>query len=688
MKAETPVVVAVAATLLAAPTIAGGFGIIGASVVQILIGLGGIAFAFYLRRRGFSFPAAAWGLVALVGLAAFSMVKSESLYQSLRFLLLLVSYLLVFVMAANLGARRDWLLPSVALITVSFALSALGIREFATGPGAGWRVFATFANPNYFSGFLVMALPVTLAFYLAAKERPVAILLGLSVAFEAGALMLTASRFGIAAGALGVLVFLLFALFAGQLDKACGKRLLIVLVLAVPLLIIVARPASQRVAAGSSQSYSGTFRLYTWKATANMARVHPLLGTGAGTFEIAFPKYAIAGYTRTAHQTFLQVASEMGLLAPAALIFALVAIAWPMMSTIAKTRQNSRLEAGKDEFESRMRSLLLAGIFGGLLASAARNLMDSDWYVPALGVTFWLLAGWGIAISRREQASTKAGRFGFASIGVVSLVFIILAADLLVGALYAKAGDKAVRVYDLTGAFTAYGKATKIVPIAADYYFQLGRFQAVDPENPTMALKNLKKAANLEPTRARYPFMTGMILSNYGRYDEALVELQRATQLDKHAPRLSLGLADLYEKLGRHGNALAIYRNMTAAENSIYERVKGVPEFVEPAYAYAHYYLAMDALQRHNAAEAIRQLQSAVDRLERRRKARDMILAAQIAGFADPSDEESLHELLIDSYKQLAWIYLQKGQDDALYLRIAQRVKIVEKEKPLLAPEL
>lgn len=657
---------------------------IGASALQILIGLGGAAFALSAKQRP-AFPAAAWGLAALAVFALGSMPTSESLYQSLRHLLLLVSYLLVFLLAANVR-RFGWkaTTPAVVLTSAGFVLAALGVREFTTGPGAGWRVFATFANPNYFSGFLVMSLPVSLALYLSAKERAHAMALAVAVVLQVAALSLTAARFGIAAGALGVLVFLALALATRSLDKISGKRLLIAAALAVPLLIIAARPVALRVGSeAAAQAHSGNFRVYTWKATANMALANPVLGTGAGTFEIAFPRYNIAGFTRSAHQTFLQSASEMGFAAPVALLFSLAAVAWTLGNGLRRRKddvaENDTFQEGLD---GRVRALFLAGLFGGLLVSSARNMIDSDWYVPALGLTFWMLAGWGYALARREQEISSPGGAGRTAVGAMSLALAVFAAQMLIGGLYARAAESAIARYDLQDGIAAYSSAIRFMPLAADYHLGLGKLQAAGTEDLAPVLETLRRAERLEPTHARYPYVIGMVLAGRGRSEEAVRELERAAKLDPHAPRVRLALGGAYEQVGKQKRALELYREMVRAEESVYERVKGVPELVEPAYAYARHRLAADAERREQFDEATKHLEAAVERLERRRNHAQIIQAAQIGGAASPEDEPGLHELLISSHLKLGELYAHSGERDKAQ-KHNTRAEELEKEGPI-----
>src|SRR5690606_17829986 len=67
-----------------------------------------------------------------------------------------------------------------------------------------------------------------------------------------------------------------------------------------------------RIQTSLHDDHSSMFRWFTWVATAKMAMAKPLFGWGAGGFPDIFPMFAIAGYTRSAHQSWLQLAAENG----------------------------------------------------------------------------------------------------------------------------------------------------------------------------------------------------------------------------------------------------------------------------------------------------------------------------------------------------------------------------------------
>ena len=55
------------------------------------------------------------------------------------------------------------------------------------------------------------------------------------------------------------------------------------------------------------------FRKWTWIGTVRMVRANPLLGTGIGSFPIAYGRYSETAFTNHAHNSYLQWAGEVGI---------------------------------------------------------------------------------------------------------------------------------------------------------------------------------------------------------------------------------------------------------------------------------------------------------------------------------------------------------------------------------------
>jgi O-antigen ligase len=177
--------------------------------------------------------------------------------------------------------------------------------------GEGLQIFSTFIYPNAFAGFLVIYLGLAFGLlwdsWRSGRRGADLFSPATMVAGAAACLALTQSKGGwVAAGAAA-------ALFAWL---ALRRR--IVLVAAVVLAL----------AGGAllSQSHSMRVRLDYWKAAASVFASRPLTGVGLLNYQDHFAahKRDSAEETKMAHNDYLQVLAEMGLLG----LLALLGLVW------------------------------------------------------------------------------------------------------------------------------------------------------------------------------------------------------------------------------------------------------------------------------------------------------------------------------------------------------------------------
>jgi len=134
-------------------------------------------------------------------------------------------------------------------------------------------------------------------------------------------------------------------------------------------------------------------RLETYKSTLRMIADHPWFGTGQGTFAYAFPAYRSAnvsmwGVWDIAHNTLLEIASDMGV--P---IAALVVIAWLVI--FAVLIRGSRV---------RRRDLIIpiAALGVGVIA-VLHSLIDFSLQIPGYSIVALALIGAGLSQSLRQK---------------------------------------------------------------------------------------------------------------------------------------------------------------------------------------------------------------------------------------------------------------------------------------------
>jgi O-antigen ligase len=268
----------------------------------------------------------------------------------------------------------------------------------------------TYINRNHFAGFLEMVIPFGVALVLyenanlprrAAPGRNSGIkrILGgrklsrmglwlLAAVVMVAGLFFSLSRMGIISAVAALAVMAAFAGFQRKAGlwvaagiMACG----IVLVLWMG-----AGPALGRFGT-ISQEYASVdeSRWSLWKDTARLVGGHPLLGSGLGTFPVAFTRVQstfLGQFVNHAHNDYLELASDLGIPA-AALLFG---------STATLLVRAARKAASSEVSFKRAMAL---GCLGSIAAILLHSLADFNLYIPANALVFSLILGLAASLS-------------------------------------------------------------------------------------------------------------------------------------------------------------------------------------------------------------------------------------------------------------------------------------------------
>jgi O-antigen ligase len=260
---------------------------------------------------------------------------------------------------------------------VAAGLALLAALALLVGSVRGSRRYAVNSRTG-FADFLENLPPATF------------LLIGMA-ATVATALVLTRSRGGVAATAVGIPVLALaFALRRG------GARQAIVIGIGAligggAVLAVSGKVLFDRIA---SEIGRGTGREAIHALTIEAIRDRPLLGHGLGSFPDVFSLYRDERFAwdvpafREAHSTYLELACELGIPAAALLVAAAIAVA--LMCLVGALRRR----------QARIYPCL------GLAAAALvgfQALFDFAIQIPAVAVTFAAIAGVAVAQSYRTE---------------------------------------------------------------------------------------------------------------------------------------------------------------------------------------------------------------------------------------------------------------------------------------------
>ncbi len=356
-------------------------------------------------------------------------------YATRTHLLALLACLAVFYLAQLVCQTRNGKRRLIfSLLGLGIFEAFYGLVQYLTG---FQRIFAyvkkydleeatgTYINRNHFAGLLEMILPFSLALAFYEFERlrrrqaqsphrrhklfagsgfARAIFWVAVAALLAVALLFSRSRMGILAGVLSSLfVFGLVAL--SQLGGRNGLWLagaFLVLGLALTLWIGPG-PVLQRFQNVSDEySGQGQDRLTIWKDTRGLLRAHPLLGTGLGTFPIAYTKVQtgfLGRFVNHAHNDYLEISSDLGI--PAALVL--------FVSVFVVLGRAVRASYSAERSFEQAAAL---GAAGAILAILLHSLADFNLYIFANAMMLSAVLGMVMAIRPRGALSPEGNPEG------------------------------------------------------------------------------------------------------------------------------------------------------------------------------------------------------------------------------------------------------------------------------------
>jgi putative inorganic carbon (HCO3(-)) transporter len=671
--------------LILAPIIGGGFGEFSYAIIEVLV-FGALTIYLLAPKNRQANFARAPGLAALaVFLVLFiiSIFFSESLYPSLNQLLLVCACFGAYMLVASLSSE-----PKVAAaIVTGVALSALGvcavgIRTYAISTGGGihfWkslmssgdhmRLFGSFLNPGYFAGFIVVALPLTLGIYLVTRRSVLALLMGLAFIIETIALMLTGTKFGIISAVGGLLLFFMLAISTKSLRRSKFARLLGLAVILIPLLVVFSKPVKSRIEAvesGGSQVHSTTFRISTWQTTVEMMKAKPWVGVGPGVYAIAYPRYATAGPTKAAHQTYLQLASESGVFALIAFLAAIFAIGYRSIVNVLRHQSELVEHNEKNKESSDRRSLswsdfvpfsgwrmMGCAMCGSLAASVTRNLVDSDWYIIGIALPFWMIAGVLVSTSGTTKSAVQP-RWTKIGAGAVCLILALMSACF--GLANRLAPNQFEEDMSFNSSLKGFKTASSICPINADYHRELAKYYAANDEMSD-ANKELQKAIKLAPTQSSNYQVAGMIELTYGSPKEAIKYFKQALECSPNSTNIVYHLSVAYGMLGDENGKSRMMTKLIEIENTDYEQLKGAPEIVDTTFARAHIYFGEKYMAEKKYMQAANEYDCAITRLERWRSNKQAVDIALYSGIISEQEKRDLLLLLRNSYYIIATAY-------------------------------
>ncbi len=373
------------------------------------------------------------------------------------------------------------------------------------------RQAGPFFNTNLFANSLAMTLPMAFIFpaliLRATKNQVMRIGSALPFLICALGLIVTSSKGGFLAALLALFVtaILIFRAKSAAIRVFARNHRVVLSAATLIFLLAFGALAAKTIVprlqnARSTDDNSTMFRAYIWRSTLDMARARPVLGFGPGAFPHVYPKYARVGYTRSAHQSWLQIAAEGGF---PALFLLLGAVA-------------AALKSGAARLQTRDWPLV-AGASGAVVALLAHGNVDSGFETTSI-VILLAVALAILTASRNSNRNQSANSNPTKNEGARDesppqtrksrLDFFWLGATLLL----AMGGNQTQKA--------ASGEDARA---RAEEFLRNGA--------PSVAAQKMAEAATLDPNSARLQSKLGLLQIRSGETNQGRAALESAAQL-------------------------------------------------------------------------------------------------------------------------------------------------------------
>lgn len=471
-----------------------------------------------------------WFCLFFLLFAAASVIFSTSQIFSIPDFFQLLAFFLfffLFLLTPKKNTREfTFGLVAVTALVLSF-LSLVYLLPQVAKPTSGMNlVYATYGH-SHLADYLVLAIPLVFALFLASPRGKVKILWGFFLVFLLLSLVLTFSR-----GAFLVLppvILLLIFLFRPKpISEKLFGGFLVLIPLGILFLILLLSLSSLGLEAKLAEPQHWLVkqlvkpefqakRLDFWQQAVQGFLARPWFGFGWGTFELValrFQKQTL-GWSNFAHNFYLQVLAEAG-------IFALLSFLGFLFFSLRRLWR-SVVQDKRNPF--------LVGGLGAILASSLHSFFDYDWHFPAIFLTFLLLIGTlvGKKSAGIATGATRGGRLKWGLVGLAFMVFLFGQTQLVGEYFYQKRDYQKALIFSPWPAVRVRQIGDKVSSEG-----QLQRILALSSQDPSMHYWVARRYYSLgQLEKATYHYQKAIEYNLWGNYHLYPQLIKLYNQLDK-----------------------------------------------------------------------------------------------------------------------------------------------------------
>jgi O-antigen ligase len=513
---------------------------------SILIDKTAISFGLYVTWAGLSI--------------IWSVTPVRTVIETLHLLLFLLVYLFIQFISVE---SRDKLVRIILIIAAG--LSLLGMFEYIFMTGN--RIQSTFTNANPFAIFMAMFFLLAMSMALRSNNKLLYVIAGV----YAVAVFLAGSRAALLA--MFVAAFIIFLQMPRENMPRAILSVVVVLVISLALsqgIVYLSRFIIGRVDIGQSvleqlirkdtlMSVSVNGRLEFWRVAVALFTNHPLTGYGQGAyFSAYYLEYGMnQWYSRFAHNNFLQILSETGLIG--LLLFLL--FVWNMARSVIQ------------QFRSTDKPNWFWGMTAGAAAFLIHTCVDFTWNFPAVTIIFFVFASMISSLSLDQsldddQKTVKIWKTKRGLVIPLLIVFLLVNSWQLTSTQLLKSAVEREQNQSIESALELTEIANRIYQVSSygwsyesDLHYKLYE-ESGDQNELESAIDAALTAVKREPFNDAHNIKLGLLYKQAGDYDLTEKYLQDAVKYSAHHLNAQIELSALYLE---QGNNLAAIESLTAA---------------------------------------------------------------------------------------------------------------------------
>ena len=337
-------------------------------------------------------------LLMYLSVAIVSTIISSYKWISLSLLANLFVYIAIyFLIVNNLKTEADIKRLLTAILCTSLILGIYGLLQYSnilelTPRVTNERICSAYYNSNHYAGYLAMITPIPIALFLFlpwGKSTIPLILLSI--------LLIVNLALSYSWGSIGFGVGVIFLIFTRiwlskrkELVITIGALVLISFAILGVVSMLSRTPKLPENTLSARYTHMVNFasismgtRLFMYKNTIPLILDHPYLGTGIGMFRYAFTPYRPPQRTNFwwyAHNDYLQIASEIGLIGLAVFLFLVIIVLIKGFKAL--------------KLASNFNRAIILGVLAGILSILVHGLFDANLSViPANILHFYTIMG-------------------------------------------------------------------------------------------------------------------------------------------------------------------------------------------------------------------------------------------------------------------------------------------------------